>query len=284
MKSLEELSLSQGWETFLAYRDRKLAGVQTGIAGLDRALLGLSGITVVQGAPGCNKSTLVLQVAQYQATLGNPTLVIDRENGRERFRERLVCMANRVSSVDVRTCSTDRLRELVSTVLPYPIYACTDAVRTVEELREAIGALWEKYKRPTLLVVDSLQALPFFEGFSEERLSLQAWLGAFDQLKLDFEGKLTILVTSEKSRGEGGRNYDNAALNAGKGSGAVEYKAEVVLDLRRGQGDQKIVCEVLKNRDGASGLSVELAKVLANPANKQSFCFRLQDSNSGGVL
>lgn len=283
MRSLDELSLGAGWETFLAYRSRKLVGVQTGIAALDRVLYGLSGITVVQGAPGANKSTLALQIAQHQATLGNPSLIIDRENGRERFRERLICMSNRVSSVDVRTCSRERLRDLVSTVVDYPIFACTDRIDEPGEIKAALSELWGRFQRPILLVVDSLQALPPYPGAPDERMSLQSWLVALDQLKLDFEGRLTILVTSEKSRGQGGVNYEQAALSAGKGSGAVEYKAELVLDLRRSQASpQEVICEVLKNRDGSAHWAVTLRKVLADPKNENSFTFRLEEA--GGLL
>jgi replicative DNA helicase len=274
VRNLEALKIDQDWPAFLKFRDRRLVGVQTGINALDKSILGLSGIVVIQGAPGCNKSTLALQVAQYQATLGNPSLIIDRENGRERFRMRLLCMANRVSTTDVLTSPIEVLRKWVAAVTHYPIYVETEPVKTYEEIKDALEQLWNRHgERPMLLVVDSLQALPPIGP--DERTSIQTWLGHFDQLKLTYEGKLTIIVTSEKTRGQAGANYDVAILGAGKGSGAVEYKAEIVLDLRRDQATGGIICEVLKHRDGQSGVAIPLVPVLADLSNPQSFCFRL---------
>ena len=272
---LDGIRINSNWRSFITYRQRKLTGVQTGIHALDRLLLGLSGITVIQGAPGCNKSSLVLQIAGYQASLGNPVLIIDRENGRERFRMRLLCQANAVSQVDVLTCAEGRLRELVGTVKSWPIYVETEPVAGYEPIKQMLGRLGEEFPgRPLLLVVDSLQAMPALHH--EERMSLQNWLKELDQAKLDFEGRLTILATSEKRRGEGGMEYERASLSAGKGAGAVEYKAEMVLDLRRNRENGNIICEIVKNRDGASGVYTELRPVLANPADNNSFTFRLE--------
>lgn len=280
MRALSEIRISRDWDSFLAFRERKLSGIQTGIKSLDRNLLGLSGIVIIQGAPGTNKSTLALQISQYQAGIGNPSLIIDRENGRERFRMRLLCMSNSVSQTDVLTCSQERLRELITPVIEYPIYVCTDAVTEYEEINTALKHLWERHKKPMLLVVDSLQALPLIA--EDERLSIQKWLGLFDQCKLDWEGKLTIIITSEKSRGSD--NYDRASLQSAKGSGASEYKAEMVFDLRRNKENGNVILEVIKNRDGLSGVAFELRPGLSDMNNKQSFTFRMEDAGTFGGM
>lgn len=273
MNKLEKLKLSYDWSTFLLWRERKLEGIQTGIAALDKALLGLSGVTVIQGAPGCNKSTLALQVVQHNATKGNPCMIIDRENGRERIRSRLLSQANRTSQTKILTSTEEALGELVWKVDEYPIYIFTDAFKSYEIFNELLSEMWEVHKQPMLLVVDSLQSLPLITG--DERTSIQTWLSFFDQAKLDWEGRLTIIITSEKSLGEGGTNYDKASLAAGKGSGAIGYKAELTLDLRRDKTTGDIICELVKNRDGHSHFSIRLSPVLEDPNNPASFCFRL---------
>jgi len=276
-KTLEELSINANWKSFLAFRERKLHGLQTGISSLDKVLLGLSGISVIQGAPGSNKSTLALQIATHNAGLGHPSLIIDRENGRERFRTRMLCQANRISQTQVLTAKQESLNAWVEKVYDYPIYVETEPIGEYDAINALLQELWETHKKPMLLVVDSVQALPLIEA--DERLSIQAWMQLFDQAKLDYEGRLNIIVTSEKSRGMGGENYDRAKLGAGKGANSIDYKAEQVLDLRQNTENGNLICEIVKNRDGLSGVSVELQKLLANPSNPQSFCFKLGDLN-----
>lgn len=273
MKALSDIKLSKGWDSFLSFRERRLQGVQTGIRELDRLVLGLSGSTVIQGAPGCMKSTLALQVAHHQASLGNPVLIIDRENGLERFRMRLISQANGVSTADLLTCQKETLKTYIKAVYNLPIYICTENT-TPPDLDKALAEMWELHKKPMLLVVDSLQAMPFIAN--DERMSIQSWMQALDDLKLKWQGNLVALVTSEKSRGAGGDHYDKASLSSGKGSGNIEYKAEIVLDLRRSKSGEEIVCEVLKNRDGVRNVSIGLVPMLSDPSNAQSFCFKLR--------
>ncbi len=276
MRNLNEYSLHTAWESFLSYRERKLRGVPTGIECIDRAVLGLGGITIIQGAPGAMKSSLALQIAHHNAAMGHPALIIDRENGRERFRMRLLCQANTISATQVMTCSENELRGYVQNVMELPIYACTDPVENFEEIQATIAEMWRVHERPMLLVVDSLQSLPIIA--EDERLSIQKWLGYFDQAKLDWEGKLTTIITSEKKRGD--NEYGKASLSAGKGSGNIEYKAELVLDLRRDEQSGNIIAEVVKNRDGSSNISFVLEPWLANLSNKASFCFKLRAAES----
>lgn len=277
MKTLEALSLDKDWQSFLKYRDQKLQGIQSGFANLDRSLLGLTGVVVIQGAPGANKSTLALQVASYQAAQGNPVLVLDRENGFNRMRMRMLCQANRKSQTEILTCSKEDLRKYVETVRKYPVYLCTDPVDDIKVLNGYLKSIAEKYpSRPLMLVVDSIQAMPKLH--TDPRLSIDAWLMLLDQAKLDWDGRLTILATSEKKRGGDGLEYERASLGAGKGSGSIEYKSELVFDLRRNYETQGITLEVLKNRDGHSGFTLEFGLERSNPSNASSFCYRLKES------
>lgn len=270
MKLLQPMSLSNGWESLLAFRKHRLHGLQTGLAALDKVLLGMSGITLIQGAPGTNKSTLAMQVALHNAEKGTPVLIIDRENGKDRFRTRLVCCKNLVSSVDVLTTSEEQLGEWVLPLMELPIFHSIAPTKP-EGVRELVSEMLEHFQRPMLLVVDSLQAVPALAD--NERMSIQAWLNELDQMKLDFEGKLTILVTSEKSRGSD--NYDKASMSSAKGAGAIEYKAEIVLDLRQAK-EGGLVLEIVKSRDGISNVAIDLERVLADANNPASFAFRLK--------
>jgi replicative DNA helicase len=267
--SLQSLSINNNWESFLSFRKRRLQGLQTGLPALDKVLLGLSGITLIQGAPGSCKSSLAMQIALHNAKSGTPVVIIDRENGRDRFRTRLVCCYNTVSSVDVLTTDEETLGSWVAPLLELPMYHSTTPT-TPEGIRLLIAEALEHFNRPILLVVDSLQAMPPLTD--NERMSLQQWLNELDQIKLDHEGKVTIVVTSEKSRGQD--NYDKASMSSSKGAGAIEYKSEIVLDLRQAK-DGGLVLEILKNRDGIANVAIDLQKVLADKSNPASFSFRL---------
>ena len=274
-KKVEQLALCKtSWSDYGDYLARKLHGVETGIRVLDRALLGLSGLVVVQGAPKCHKSTLVLQAAIHQATLGNPALIFDRENGRQRSRTRLLCVVNHCSTIDILAGDTEQRREYIKAAYKLPIYH-TGMIESYEELRGWILELLAQYpnKRP-FVVVDSLQKLPRIG--TDERISMQNWMILFDTAKQEFEGQVTIICTSEKSRGEGGKNYEQASLSAAKGAGGVEYTAEQVLDMRKDRATGGVIVEVVANRDGQEGSQTILKKVLADSADEASFCFRLE--------
>lgn len=267
---LSSLSISNDWAAFLSFRSRRLKGLQTGIGELDKVLLGLSGVTILQGAPGSAKSSLAMQIALFNSLKGTPVLIIDRENGTHRFRMRLICCHNQVSSVDVLTSDEEQLGEWVRPIAELPIFHSIGQIKP-EEIRTLLNDMWEKFNRPMLLVVDSLQAMPAIA--SEERMSLQTWMNELDQLKLDMEGRLVIVATSEKSRGQD--NYEKASLSASKGAGTIEYRAEIVVDVRRSK-DGGFVVEILKNRDGIANVAIDLEPVLADASNPGSFTFRLK--------
>lgn len=271
-KKLEDLKLSipQDWRSFNEYRKKKNKGFSTGISAIDDLVRGLSGIVGIQGAPGSCKSTMALQIASYNAGLGNPILIVDRENGKNRFRTRLLAQVCSATQEDVERASDDELRAWIFKLSKMPLYVETEPC-SAEEIRAYLSQMWELYKRPMLLVVDSLQALPRF-GL-EERAALEAWLGALDQLKLDFEGRLVIIMTSEKRRGV----YKEHSNDAGKGTGNVEFKCELLFDLRPGDSPGVILVALVKNRDGACFEGVALRQVLREVADPNSFLYRLEE-------
>jgi replicative DNA helicase len=278
MKSLEEIKLvtKENWDSLLRFRDKRLTGFSTGLKGLDAALRGLSGIVGIQGAPGACKSTLGLQIASYNARRGVPVLVVDRENGLSRFKVRLMCQIGQVSQDTVLKCSEEELRDRLGVVAELPFYVETSAELSIDLLRSYLSTMWDTYQRPMLLVIDSLQALPRVEA--DERLSLQRWLTDLDQLKLDLKGNLVIIVTIEKRKG----TYSESSNSAGKGTNAIEYKSEILLDLIALDNSPCIGVTVVKHRDGAAGAKIVLQKQLAN-ADPSSFTFMLEEGHLDGL-
>lgn len=270
----EKYKLGTNWQSFYNFLSKKLQGLQTGVDALDRSLLGLQGITVIQGEPAACKSTLALQIAHQAAKNGHPVLMLDMENGLQRLRMRLTCQSAGISQADLMCASKDDVTRYTAPVQALPLYVLTTPPKEPAHILEVIKALYKAHKKPVLLLADSLQSLP--KLVNDERLSIQLWMEFLDWLKIKAEGKLYILLTSEKKRGA----YGEASKDAGKGSGSIEYKAEIVLDLRVDNMTGNIILECKKFRDGLANFRIEFKKRLANNSNPRSFTFILDEVDS----
>jgi KaiC/GvpD/RAD55 family RecA-like ATPase len=270
LEQLQKLRIGTGWETFKKFRQRRLSGLMTGIEVLDRAMLGLPPILTLQGGPGSCKSALSLQIARNVASRGCPVFIHDFENGRERLRTRLVCQTNMRTWIDVLTAPESEEARWSQAVKDLPIYVTPEPPGERDEHLATLRELAKQHKKPVLLVVDSIQALPKIPGDSEGRTTIEYWMQYFDQLKLRGEGWLYILLVSEKKRGA----YDEARMDGGKGSNAIEYKSEVLLDMRAGEGGTVIV-QCQKFRDGQKDFRIDFEKVMAD-GSPSSFTYELR--------
>jgi KaiC/GvpD/RAD55 family RecA-like ATPase len=277
VKALAEAHISKNWRAFRRYAEKKLEGIETGIPLLDRYLLGLGGLVVFQGDTGANKSTLALQAAHHNMRKGAPCLMLDWENGEGRIRSRLVCQARGISETDLLTASIEKQRELVMPVMNLPMYLYTDGVQTLEQVVERVAEMDREHNTPPsmTLLVDSLQAATPIDG--DQRVNLEKWMYGLDRLKVEYNGRLTILITSETKRDgyESGAN----AIGRGKGTNAIEFKAETLLDMRETEGGLVSVV-VGKHRDGIKGARFELARELADESNPRSFIFKLKEAGA----
>jgi KaiC/GvpD/RAD55 family RecA-like ATPase len=275
MRTLEEACIKTNWDSFVSYLDRRVSGIQTGITALDSYLLGLGGVTVIQGDTGTNKSTLMLQIALNQLMQGHPALIIDRENGQGRLRSRLTCQLNGISETDLLVGTREQRLVWVKPVTKLPFYIYTESVSDFVILETRIKEMADLYpEKPLLLIIDSLQALvPVNE---DQRVSLEKWLYWADGMKVQYDGRLTILATSEVRRAA----YEvKEAIGRAKGTNAVEYKAEVLLNLKEVPDTGEIKVEVAKNRDNIKGATIKLRKVFADPNNNRSFTFCLEGAD-----
>lgn len=273
MKSISEIHISQEkeWQEYNEYRQKKVRGLRTGIPELDKLILGLTGIVGIQGEPGACKSTLALQIARHNAESGTPVLIVDRENGKHRFKDRLIAQIFRITLKMVQEAPLEAARSWYQHITSLGLYVET-APCEIDQLRVYLRELWDKHEKPMLLVMDSLQALP--RGDLEERLGLQKWLEDLDQLKLDFQDQLTIILTSEKTKG----SFGTPSKDGGKGTASIGYKCEQLLDLREDKASGLIFVDLVKNRDGAKfqNFCLELVMLTKDP---NSFIFELRDGS-----
>lgn len=276
MKTLQEVSISKNWDSFVHYLDRRVTGIQTGIDALDRYLLGLGGVTIIQGDTGTNKSTLLLQIALNQLIQGHPVMMLDKENGQGRLRSRLTCQINNISEVDLLVANKEQRLEWVKPVVKLPFYIYTENVKNFEVIEQRLREMSDMHEgKPMLLLIDSLQALSPTD--TDQRISLEKWLYWADSMKVQYDGSLTIIATSEVRRAA----YDiKESIGRAKGTNAVEYKAEVLLNLKEVKETGEIKVEVAKNRDNIKGAVIKLEKCFSDPNNNRSFIFKLRGVDS----
>jgi KaiC/GvpD/RAD55 family RecA-like ATPase len=283
MKPLADTVLDKGWGSFLNYLERRLKGVATGIPELDDYLLGLGAVVLFQGETGSNKSTLALQILHHQLSLGAAAIMLDCENGQNRIRMRLMCQANRISETDIKVARTsmETLKRYRKPLVGLPLHVYTEPPSGLEEIGVMVDQAMEAYQgRHVVLLVDSVQAMPRLAD--EGNVSIEMYMGFFDQLKLRHEGRLTILVVSEINRAAYGQEQ---GLGAGKGSNSLEFKAETVFDMREDKAQPGVIkLKVAKHRDGQKGATFFLKKVMAEESNQTSFVFLLEVADGGDQL
>ena len=256
-------------EAFLASTTNEVRGVQTGLSALDNQLRGLQGIVGILGGPKACKSTLALQVALYNAALGNPVLYIDRENGLMSMRERIICSYHNVPWTDFCRRSGEQKAQAFKSLTRLPLLLVNRPF-TTDDLESWTDSLVAAAPKKALLVLDSLHKLPM--ELDNMRTSIDKWLLFLDQLKLKHNRKLTIIVTCEKARGK----YDNAFKDGAKESGRIEYTLEQQLDMRNEDG--QIIMECTYNRHGPTGdKCLHFEPVYARAGDEYSFLFKLRD-------
>ena len=88
---LERNHIANNWTSFEEFRLKKVKGLQTGFSKVDNALVSLPGLVTVMGDTGCGKSTFVMNTLVHNARKKIPVVWLDKENGLQRTRKRLLC-------------------------------------------------------------------------------------------------------------------------------------------------------------------------------------------------
>jgi len=274
--------LNDDIEGFLEFRKSRLIGQQTGIKGLDNGLLGITGITGIQGHPGSCKSTLALQIAAYNAAKGSPVFFYDRENGFKRLQARLYCHLTKTSWTDMLVSPTEEIMQGLSEHKEV-LKLFYSEVKPIDRatIRQNIENLKARHGVLPIFVVDSIQAAAratmMLAGAQDEKAALEMWLEFLDQLKLDYQNKLLIVITSEKTKDK----FSGSSLSAGKGTASIAYKSEILLDLDYNEKSNSLNITCVKARDGITNFSVSVFKHLTSPDNEASFCFNLVEGGFG---
>ena len=273
--SLEKKRLGQNPERFLNYARQRIIGVQTGLGRFDSQIHGLRGLVGLVGEPAACKSTLALQMALHHASQGDPVLFVDLENGQSLTSQRILCNVHNESWNTIRVLKDETLIKLYTGLERLPFYYA-DSSPGFDDIAKQVEEIAMSYKdKKILLVVDSLQAIQL--NLRDLRLSIDEWLVGLDRLKLQYDPNLTVLMTCEKRRG----TYGMASKDSAKETGRIEYKSEILLDIR--MENEEIILECTKNRHGPTPLPTRLEKVMSDSNDPFSFTFKLKEREAADL-
>lgn len=185
---------------------------------LTQTVGGVYGMWLIQGEPAAGKSTLALQVAMSVGRR-RPVLYYDFEQGESVIQWHIE---------EALEGDEGKIEEATKQLyVRYNLSTIEQDIASVEQ--------------PCLIVVDSIQSVS--SSVMHRRESIDSWIHKLHALKQ--YGHHVILV-SEKRRG----TYGQPALDGGKESGELEYKADTAFDLllEDEQDGSRVQFHITKNR------------------------------------
>lgn len=249
--------IGKDWAKFEDYRANRFLGLKTGFPEMDRKIIGLPGLVTFMGEPKCCKSTAVMSIALNKAIEGHPVIYMDKENGMQRARMRMICYLAGITRGavlgELLGDEVQRYNKAATLLKSLPICYLIENI-SAETLEATIKEAGKVYRKNVVVVVDSLQKI--ITDFKDRRASVDYWVFLFNELKQRYENWVTIIVVSEKNRSE----YGTASKSGGKESGGIEYTSELVLDLYPSKDKSSIIIECTYNRDGPTGVLSKLIK------------------------
>lgn len=243
----------------------KPRGPRTGLRGLDRVLGGFlpPGLFVLHGEPGSGKSALAWQIA---ADAGCASLYVTTEMSALELTRRHVARSQRKPRRSLLSSSFPVIEEKAMADFstregsPHVIDACS-VPATVEMIARLLQVIPLQESSPHMLcVIDSLHSwvapLATAQQMTEYD-ALNAGLMALRELSSTY--KAAILILSERNR----TSMRTGGMSAGRGSGRIEYGADVLMELSRdtkgeSSGIDRIDLTVTKSRLGPAGAVVPL--------------------------
>ena len=250
---------------------RRIPGLSTGFADLDRLILGLnkSDLVLVAARPGMGKTSIALNMALHVAMSNKKAVVIfSLEMSREQLVTRLL---SRAALVPLQNLLTGQLteRQWASIAEAAQALSATD-IRIDDNPTLTVSDMNAQCRRVPelgLVVVDYLQLLQSSGsgyGWSNESRT-QAVSDISRMMKIMAkELNVPVVTASQLSRANESRQDKRPMLSDLRESGAIEQDADVVIGLYRDgyynrESENPTMAEaiVLKNRKGSTG-TVEL--------------------------
>ena len=249
----------------------KIPGIPTGLADLDRMILGLnkSELILIAARPGMGKTSIALNIALHAAVHEGKTIAIfSLEMSREQLVSRLLSKAALIPSQNLLTgqLSPQQWRDITDaaqTLSMTDIRIDDNPTLTVSEM----NAQCRRIPKLDLVVIDYLQLMQSAGSghtwSNESRTQAVSDISRMMKIMAK-ELNVPVICLSQLSRANESRQDKRPMLSDLRESGAIEQDADVVIGLYR-DGYYNKECEnpnlaeaiILKNRKGSTG-TVEL--------------------------
>lgn len=247
-------------DTWLQRFDGPPEGVASGFREYDRLTGGFhaSDLVVVAGRPGMGKTALALNVAYNIAKDGNHVLFFSMEMGTDQLMNRLIALIGGLDVQQLMRCQIAAAQR-------------ENFDRAVEKLRrisqrihiqsqsniDMPGVRWEtlrfinEYDATPVVFVDYLQKIRG-ETNLRDQMFLSVGQVAVDLKSLAKEARCPVVAISSVNRDGGNNNRKLEIGNLGQ-SGMIEYEADQVLLLNKGEQENEMILELSKHRNGPQG-------------------------------
>ena len=249
----------------------KIPGIPTGLADLDRMILGLnkSELILIAARPGMGKTSIALNIALHAAVNEGKTIaVFSLEMSREQLVMRLLSKAALIPSQNLMTgqLTPQQWRDITDaaqTLSATDIRIDDNPTLTVSEM----NAQCRRIPNLDLVVIDYLQLMQSAGSghtwSNESRTQAVSDISRMMKIMAK-ELNVPVICLSQLSRANESRQDKRPMLSDLRESGAIEQDADVVIGLYR-DGYYNKECEnpnlaeaiILKNRKGSTG-TVEL--------------------------
>ena len=240
----------------------ELIGYSTGLVGLDRITRGIHDLTVLGGEPKAGKSLLALLIAIENSLKGIPVVSFDFENSIESILLRILSnrselserkLAKALEDQDSPEFSPDEFKRYQKGMtdlrkITERFFVKKDRDLDKWKIIEVISYMRESFGETPLVIIDSLQKLPWRPDKSLRRDNIDGWIRDIEEIR--DKTKATILVVSELKRPQkGGNGYSRPSLDSFKESGDIEYSGDLLLGIWKDESiDDGVNIQVIESR------------------------------------
>lgn len=270
-------------------RFKACEGITTGITALDDEIGSLyAGLYTVSASPGCGKSTLVLNIAQNIARAGTPVLYFSMEMSPFELVSKVISRYSATEhGINTRTAMTalqimqennqgkawdviDRIPQAVTEnlhIVPSEMNMTIDRIiETCEQFQS---------EQEPVIVLDYVQIIQPADVRMNERESIDYTVRRLKQYQMKHNA--VVLAVSSTARSN---YYSTGGMDAGKGSGTLEYSSNYVWGLQ-----YSALEEIEKNnnnrRDNNNFRQTIRQEAMKNPRELTLTCSKARNGRSG---